>query len=60
MVDNLAAARQPLRDFEIQSYLLMGLGCEYDLFVISVTTQVDPRSLHDIYSHLLAHKTRIE
>lgn len=48
MVDNLAAARQPLRDFEIQSYLLMGLGCEYDLFVISVTTQVDPRSLHEI------------
>lgn len=60
MSNTLATARQPLNDFESVSYLLIGLGSEYDPFVTSVTTQVDPLSLDEIYGHLLAHEMRIE
>jgi hypothetical protein len=42
------------------SYLLAGLGSEYDLFVTSVTTRLDPLSLDELYGHLLAHELRTE
>jgi hypothetical protein len=60
MCDNLAAARQHLNDFESISYLLAGLGSEYDPFVTSITTWLDPLSLDEIYGHLLAHEMRID
>jgi hypothetical protein len=43
--DTLAAAGQPLNDFESVSFLLKGLGSEYDPFVTLVTTRVDPLSI---------------
>jgi hypothetical protein len=58
--DALAAAGQPLNDFESVLFLLKGLGSEYDPFVISVTTQVDPLSIDELYGHLLAHEMRLE
>ena len=60
LADTLAAAGQPLNDFEIVSYLLAGLGPEYDPFVMSVTTCVDPFSFDEPYGHLLEHKNRLE
>ena len=60
LADTLAAAGQPLNDFEIVSYLLAGLGPEYDPFVTSVTTRVDPLSIDELYDHLLAHENRLE
>ena len=60
LADTLAAAGQPLNDFEIVSYLLAGLGPEYDPFVTSVTTRVDPLSIDEPYGHLLAHENRLE
>jgi hypothetical protein len=52
---SLAAAGQPLNDFELVSFLLAGLGSEFDPFVTSVTTRVDPLSLEELYAHLLKH-----
>lgn len=60
MSDTLAAVGQSLNDFESVSFLLAGLGSEYDPFVTSVTTHVDPLSLKEIFGHLLAHEMRIE
>jgi hypothetical protein len=54
--DTLAAAGQPLNDFESVSFLLKGLGSEYDPFVTSVTTRVDPLSIDELYGHRLAHE----
>jgi hypothetical protein len=54
MSDTMAAIGQLLNDFEIVSYLLSGLESEYDHFVTSVTTRVDPLSLEEIYGYLLA------
>ncbi|KAA8546242.1 hypothetical protein F0562_003019 [Nyssa sinensis] len=36
------------------------LGPDYDSFVTSVTTRVEPLSLEDLYGHLLAHEKRLE
>jgi hypothetical protein len=38
LADTLAAADQPLNDFELVSFLLAGLGSKFDPFVTSVTT----------------------
>jgi hypothetical protein len=58
--DTMAAIGQPLNDFETVSYILVGLGSEYDHFVTSITTRVDPLSLEEIYGHLLAYELRLE
>jgi hypothetical protein len=55
LADTLAAASQLLNDFELVSFLLAGLGSEFDPFVTSVTTRVDPLSLEELYAHLLKH-----
>jgi len=59
-LDTLAAAGQPLNDFELVSFLLAGLGSEFDPFVTSVTTRVDPMSIEELYAHLLTHEMRLE
>jgi hypothetical protein len=58
--DTLAAAGHPLSDFEKQSFLLAGLGADYDPFVTSVHTRVDPLSIDELFGHLLAHEMQIE
>jgi hypothetical protein len=60
MCDNLAAVGQHFNDFESISYLLVGLRTDYDPFVTSITTRLDPLSAEEIYGHLLAHEMRIE
>jgi len=60
LCDTLTAAGQPLNDFESVSFLLKGLGSEFDPFVTSTTTRVDPLSFDELYGHLLAHEMRIE
>jgi hypothetical protein len=56
----LAAAKRPLNDFEFTSYLLAGLGPEYDPLITSITTQVEPLTMDDLLGHLLAHEMKIE
>lgn len=60
LADTLAAAGQPLNSFEVISDLLADFGPEYDPFVASVTTSVDPLSVNELYGHLLAHENRLE
>jgi hypothetical protein len=45
LTDTLAAVNQPLNDFEAISFLLAGLGTDYDSFVTSVTTRVEPLTI---------------
>ena len=42
IVDNLAAVANLVADSDLVSTLLSGLSPEYDSFVISVNTRVDP------------------
>jgi hypothetical protein len=58
--DTLVACEQPLNDFEAISFLLAGLGSEFDPLVTLVTTQVDPISRDDIYGLLHAYEMCLE
>jgi hypothetical protein len=60
LMDTLAAVNQPLNEFEAVSFLLAGLGTDYDSFVTSGTTRVEPLLLDEIYGHFLAHEQRIQ
>ena len=42
------------------AFLLAGLGPDYNPFVTSVTTRVEPLSVEEIYGHLLSHELRLE
>jgi hypothetical protein len=59
-VDTLAAVDKPLTDCEVVSYILVGLSSEYDSFVTTVTTRIDPILLEDLYGHLLTFESRME
>uniref|UniRef100_A0A2N9FYY6 Uncharacterized protein n=1 Tax=Fagus sylvatica TaxID=28930 RepID=A0A2N9FYY6_FAGSY len=59
LADTLVAVDHPLNDIEMISFLLAGLGSDYDSFVTSVNTRVEPLSLEDLYGHLLAHELRM-
>jgi hypothetical protein len=54
LADTLAAIGKPLREEETISYILAGLGPNYDLLVTSLTTRTDDITLDEVYSHLLA------
>jgi hypothetical protein len=60
LCDTLAAAGQPLSDDESISYILAGLGSDFDPFVTSVTTRLDPMTIEELYNHLLTHEMRID
>jgi hypothetical protein len=60
LTDSLATVGQPVNDFEMVAFLLAGLGPDYDPFVTSVTTRVEPLSVEEIYGHLLSHELRLE
>ena len=56
----MSAVGQLLNDFELTSSLFAGLGSEYDPFVISIITRVDPMSTEDLYSHFLTHEMHLK
>lgn len=60
LVDALTASGHSPNEFESVSFLLAGLGPDYDPFVTSVTTRVEPLSIDEIYGHLLSHELRLE
>lgn len=60
LADTLASIGHPLQQEEIVSFMLAGLGSEYDSLVTSVTTRPDSTSLNDLYAHLLSFEMRLE
>jgi hypothetical protein len=51
---------KPLTNCEVVSYILSGLNLEYDSFVTTITTQLDPISMEELYGHLLTFESRLE
>jgi hypothetical protein len=60
LAHTLAAIDEPLKDSELISYILAGLGSDYDPLITSITTRIDPVSLEDLYGHLLTHEQRLD
>lgn len=46
------ATGHPLQDEEFVSYLLSGLGLDYQSLVTSLMTRTDPISMDDLYGYL--------
>ena len=59
LADTLAAIGQPLKEEEIISYVLAGLGPNYDALVTTLSVK-DDLTLDEVYSHLLAYEHRQE
>ena len=57
MADELALARQPLISDDIITYVLAGLGQDYDSLASIITSRLDPDSLKELYSLLLIYKS---
>jgi hypothetical protein len=45
---------------ELISYILAGLDYEYNSLVSSIAARVEPVTLGDMYSQILAFETRLE
>ena len=52
-------ACQPLSRDDITSYILAGLGHEYNIFVSSIYAQSDQVALEEVYSLLIVTKSRL-
>jgi len=58
--DELAAAGKGVCDEELVSYIVNGLGYDYNPFVSSVLGRSEPTSLSDLFAQLMAYDTRLE
>lgn len=54
-----SAGRKP-EDEDIVSYILTGLGVNFDSVMSTVTAWVEPISVHDLYAQLMNHEQRKE
>uniref|UniRef100_A0A2N9F913 Uncharacterized protein n=1 Tax=Fagus sylvatica TaxID=28930 RepID=A0A2N9F913_FAGSY len=59
LVDTLAAINQPLTEEEQISFLLAGLGSEYESFITTVHMRTELLSVETLYGHLLSHELRM-
>lgn len=56
LVDTMASIRRPLQEEEVVSYLLTGLGSDYDAFVTLMITRSEAIGLNERYAHLLSYE----
>ena len=57
---HIAFAGRPMHEEEIVSYILTGLGIDYDSVVTSVSARSDPMGLNELYAHLINYELCIE
>ena len=60
LADEMVLAGKRLDDDEVVSYILMGLGEEFDSVVGSVSNRAEPISLQDLQAQLVSHEQRRE
>lgn len=60
LAGQLVSAGHPMHEEEIVSYILCGLGSDYDSVVTSVSTRMDPVGLNELYAHLINYELRVE
>ena len=59
LIATLAAINKPLTDEEQISFLLAGLGSEFESFVTTIQMRTDLLSIKALYGHLLSHEIRM-
>uniref|UniRef100_A0A2N9GUI4 Uncharacterized protein n=1 Tax=Fagus sylvatica TaxID=28930 RepID=A0A2N9GUI4_FAGSY len=59
LIATLATINKPLTEEEQISFLLAGLGSEFESFVTTVQMRTDLLSIEALYGHLLSHELRM-
>ena len=59
LIATLAAIDKPLTEEEQISFLLAGLGSEFESFVTTIQMRIDLLSIEALYGHLLSHELRM-
>jgi hypothetical protein len=59
LADDMASAGKKLDNEHLISYILAGLEAEYNSVVSSIAGRVEPISLAELYSQLLAYENRL-
>jgi len=60
LADDMASAGKKIEDEELISYILTGLGDDYESIVTFVSVRAEPISVQELYTQLVAHEQRIE
>jgi hypothetical protein len=56
LADDMASAGRNLDDKEIVSYILTGLGEDFDSVVTAVAARVEPITVPELYAQLMSHE----
>jgi hypothetical protein len=59
LADTLAAIDQPLKDFDLVSIFLAGLGSDYDALVTAIQQRRGEVTLDELYGDFLSHELRL-
>jgi hypothetical protein len=59
LADTLAAIDQPLKDFDLVSFFLAGLGSDYDALVTAIQQRRGDVTLDELYGDFLSHELRL-
>lgn len=60
LIDNLATAGKKFTKDDLISYILLGLGTEYEPVVVNITTRIDDLSLPEAFSLLFNHESQMK
>lgn len=60
LADEMAVAGKPLGDEEFISYVLTGLGPDYNSLVTSIVTRVEPISFNELQAQIFSFEQRQE
>lgn len=60
LTDDMVSAGKKLEDDEIVSYILTGLGEDFEFVVSAVSARVEPISLQDLHAQLVSYEQRPE
>lgn len=58
LADTMSSIGQPLSSAEIVSYMLAGLGDDYDNLITSLTSRTEDVSIGELYAHLMSYEAR--
>jgi hypothetical protein len=60
LADEMASAGKKLEDEELVSYILTGLGEDFDGVITVVSTHVEPITVNELYAHVVTQEQHIE
>lgn len=60
LVDDMASADKPIKHEELVSYIVAGLGIDFNPVATVVATQIEPISVGELFSQLLSFEGRMD